>query len=62
MTRYESECVQCGMPCLLDACPYYRVTRYYCDECGEEETLYHYEDEELCIDCITKTLKKVGDI
>lgn len=59
MTRTESECVKCGMPCLLDACPNYRVTRYYCDECGTEEKLYKHDGKELCKDCLAEEFEKV---
>ena len=59
MQRTESECVQCGFPCIGMACPYYRVTRYYCDECKREETLYKYEDKEICIDCLAKKFEIV---
>lgn len=60
MKKTESECVSCGLPCMRSACPYYSVTRYYCDKCGnEEEHLYHFEGEELCIDCIKDMLEEV---
>ena len=48
----ENECVDCGRPCLGNACPNRNVTRFYCDRCGNETKLYHYDGEELCIDCI----------
>ena len=59
MKRIENECVDCGLPCLGDRCPNRNVERFYCDNCGEEETLYEFEGEELCIDCIAKRLTKV---
>ena len=59
MTKIENECVDCGLPCLGDSCPYRNVVRYYCDKCKEEETLYHFDGDELCINCIEKNLKKV---
>ena len=59
--RIESDCVMCGMPCILEACPNFRVIRYYCDKCKEEAQLYHYDDKELCIDCVAEALRKVGD-
>lgn len=59
MQKIENECVSCGLPCLGSACPHSRVTRYYCDECKDETTLYHYDGSELCIDCITKKLEIV---
>ena len=57
----ESEC--CGCPrelgCILSACPYYKVTRFYCDNCGQEEDLWYFDDEELCVGCILKQLRPV---
>lgn len=59
MIEVTNECVDCGKPCLGNACPYKRVTRFCCDRCGEEGALYHYDGEELCIDCIKDDLEKV---
>lgn len=56
MVKTESECVDCGFPCLYKLCPYYQVTRYYCDACKDETTLYEFDGRELCIDCIAKEL------
>ncbi len=61
MKKTECECVDCGLPCKRQGCPHYEVTRLYCDECDEEKTLYHYDGEELCIDCIEKKLEKVEE-
>ena len=44
MERIENECVDCGLPCLGDACPYRNVRRLYCDRCDSEaEMLYKVE-------------------
>ena len=51
MRIIENECVDCGLPC-IDTCPYKNVTRYYCDKCGEESTLYHYDNYEICEQCL----------
>ena len=59
MKMTSNECVDCDLPCIYTACPYYQVTRYYCDECNEEEELYEYDNQELCANCILKTLPKV---
>lgn len=61
MIQYENECVDCGLPCLGDSCPYRNVPHYYCDDCGDEEELYWHEDEQLCAACILKRHKKVAD-
>lgn len=60
MQRVEDDCVDCGLPCLGDSCPYRNAEHLYCDECGDETQLYEFEGEELCIDCIEKRLKKVN--
>lgn len=53
-----NECVDCGLPCFI-SCPYLNVTRYYCDECGDETTLYETEYGELCEICLLKKFPKV---
>ena len=58
----ESECVQCGLPCMYSACPYYRVTRLYCDGCKDEaDDLWYFDGEQLCKDCILNRLDKVEE-
>ena len=54
MIRIENECVACGFPCRYEGCPNYKVPHYYCDRCSKEETLYHYYDEEICVECLLK--------
>lgn len=51
MKRLENHCVDCGLPCMGLACPYYYVPVYYCDECGEDGAVYHIEDQDLCAEC-----------
>ena len=60
MIKYENECVDCGLPCVGNACHYIRVPHLYCDICGLEETLYYFDGDALCIDCIIKELKTVS--
>ena len=61
MIKLENDCVGCPpeMGCLGDGCPNRNVPYYYCDECGESEILYHFDGEQLCIDCIKKRLEEV---
>lgn len=63
MKRVENLCVNCATgsyPCLGNSCPNRRVTIYICDECKDEsETLYVYDDKELCINCIKQRLEVV---
>lgn len=61
MVEYENECVDCGLPCYGDACPYRHVPHYYCDECGDEEKLYEFDGQELCIRCIKNRLTEVNE-
>lgn len=58
----ENECVDCGLPCRYESCPYWAVTRFYCDECWDEEyPLYWWGGLHLCINCIEKKLEKVEE-
>lgn len=61
MTRYESQCADCGLPCRYEACRYYKVRILECDECGEEcEKLYiGISGRELCAECALKELEVV---
>lgn len=56
------ECCSCasgGYPCRGNLCPLRNVPHLLCDDCGEETTLYYYEDEMLCLDCIKDRLHEV---
>lgn len=60
MIVIDNECVDCGLPCLHTACPYYKVIHFFCDRCDEEvEDLYYFGAEQLCADCVLKQLEKV---
>lgn len=62
MKKLENECVGCPkeMGCLGSSCPNRNVPHFYCDECGEEdEKIYYYDGEELCIECIKNRLEEV---
>lgn len=54
-----SDCVECDLPCIYEACRYYKAERYLCDECNEEAELYYFDGQELCADCILNRLEKV---
>ena len=61
MVRFENECGGCtsvGLPCLGSSCRNLNVPRFYCDKCGWEETLYDWNGQELCVDCIEAELQK----
>lgn len=55
----ESECVDCGKPCVGISCQFYKVERLYCDDCGEEEDLFSFDNQELCLECIKKRLTPI---
>lgn len=61
MKVVENECVGCPpeMGCLGSSCPNRNVERFYCDDCGAEETLYDYDGEEICKDCLLKKFSVV---
>ena len=60
MVKTENECVQCGLPCWYESCPFWAVTRLYCDECNSEENvLYWWDDQQLCLGCIEARLERV---
>ena len=62
MIKYENECVGCPpeLGCLGESCPNRNVKRLYCDDCKEEvETLYVYDGQELCQDCLLNTIEKI---
>ena len=60
MIRVESGCVDCGLPCMHETCPNYKVVVYECDCCGDEvDVLYDFDGQELCLDCIENKLERV---
>lgn len=65
MIRYENECCDCATgayPCMGNQCPNLHVPHYYCDECGEEDTLYEYDGRELCADCLLNAVPVVRNL
>ena len=60
MVTYENECMGCDTLCIGNGCSYLVVPHFFCDECGEEEQIYDYEGQELCLSCIEKQLIKIN--
>lgn len=56
MIVVESDCCDCDLPCIGTACKYYQITRYLCDKCQEETTLYEFDGRQLCVDCLCNEL------
>lgn len=63
MVMIKSECCDCATgayPCIGKYCPLQNQKVYICDKCKEEvDELYELDGQQLCIDCIKETLKKV---
>ena len=60
MTRFENQCVDCGLPCLGSSCPNRNVRVLYCDNCeGETDKLYVLNGDELCEECLLEGLEVI---
>ena len=60
MIEIENGCVDCGLPCIYEACRFYAEVHMYCDKCGNEEReLYHWDGQHWCADCILESLERV---
>ena len=60
--RYQSDCVQCGLPCIGSGCDHYETPTYFCDECGAEvdpRELYIFDGMELCKGCLLQNVDTV---
>lgn len=58
MICYESDCVDCGQPCIYEACPHYSVVRRHCDTCGEEAE-YIFDNEDFCRKCLNELFDRI---
>ena len=60
MIYYTNECVDCGLPCLFESCPYYKVMHSKCEFCNAEDIkLYHYSGHEVCEECLLEEFEVV---
>ena len=59
MMRMENDCVGCETCRNCGRREDYPV--WYCDDCGEPTALYHFDEEELCLECVGKRLEKVEE-
>lgn len=57
MKKIENDCVGC--PTYCTDCGAKRTPHYYCDRCGNEDILYFFGNEELCMECIVESLEVV---
>ncbi len=53
-------CVMNGLHCITN-CPLKRQYKRVCDCCGEDVTLYKFDNQELCIDCIEESLEEIKE-
>lgn len=62
MIEYENRCTGCsdGLRCKGNHCPNRKVKVFICDDCGDEASLYEYDGEQLCIECIKERLEAVS--
>ena len=63
MIKYKDECIGCPPEkgCLGNSCPNIHIPYHICDDCGEEdESIYEYEGQELCLSCLLDKLDKVN--
>lgn len=61
MTVYTNECVDCGLPCIGQGCPYQNVATIYCDVCGDGNTYADYcvDGTDMCTSCAEQYVKSV---
>ena len=67
MIEIRNECCNCATstyPCMGNSCPLRNTKVYICDDCKDEvdelfDSLYEFDGQELCIDCIRKRLTAV---
>ena len=60
MIKKENRCCECDLPCMGNLCPNRNVIVLYCDCCGDEcDTLYHFNGEHYCADCVLQELEIV---
>lgn len=50
MKTKEDHCVDCGLPCIGEACPHMNVIVAYCDDCGSYAD-YCIDNRDLCAEC-----------
>ncbi len=59
--KIENQCVDCGLPCLGNSCPYRNVPVDYCDDCGDEGAEYRLDNEDLCKECAEERIRQSFD-
>lgn len=62
MITLENDCVDCGLPCMGDNCPYRDVPHISCDNCGDEcSEVYEVNGEHLCETCLLNAFPKITE-
>lgn len=59
--KIENHCVDCGLPCIGNSCPYCNVSVYYCDDCGNKKAKYNIDEDDLCESCADKRIQEAFD-
>lgn len=54
----ESMCVDCDLPCLQNACPYYKVRTPICDRCGDYAEYRFHDEDDFCESCAYEYLEE----
>ena len=63
MVSIESDCVDCGLPCLGRACSHHQILVLRCDRCHDEvEELYEVDGEDLCEYCLKNEFRKEVEV
>lgn len=57
MLVYEDHCIEVCQSCQPTYCKYLDVPKHICDKCGEQKTVYRWQGEEFCLDCIIEDLE-----
>lgn len=58
--RYENQCCNCAVPDYPCNGMHKHVAVPFCDECvTNDETIYRFDGEELCLSCIKSRLEVV---
>lgn len=58
MLKYENGCVGCQLPCIYEACTYYRIPVNYCDKCGDYADV-NIDENDFCMPHAEEMLDKL---
>lgn len=61
MIKKQCDCVDCDLPCIKEACPYYKSEIVVCDECGNYAEYSFFDEKDLCESCAHQYLSESWD-